>query len=1360
MLAKTAGALRPPSSPTGRFIADSPGFLVLAFVVGPLVILAVIAIAGPAPMTDSSLLQTVAHNRWARRIFWTVLSVLLLWALAWLVVPPLLKSELTKAASAQLGRKLQIGDIDFKPWTLELTVRDLVVAGQNGSSTQLAVRRLYVNAEMESLLRLAPVVNTLTVDGPQLTLRRLPSGGYDIDDIIARLAARTQDPNAESNSPLRFALFNLSITDGAFEFDDQPAARQHQLRDLSLTLPFLSNLQARREITVTPQLAFTLNGSRFDSSAATTPFAQSRKTDAQLRIHSMDLAPYLPYVPRGLPVQLQKAVLDADLQLKFVEDGGAQVVLSGKLDLNGVALADAAGSDLLAFDGLKLVFNEIRPLEQRVSLASVSLLAPRLQARRDAKGQINLAQLGGAGSARAQPSAAAPQPTASGPVASASAPLSKAAKASESGWQVSIAELSVRDGSAHWNDASLSPAADLAVSGLTLDVRDVVWPMARPLSFSGAMALTRPVMASASAVAKPKSGVSPPAQARLAFEGSATDQDATAKLALGDASLALVAPYVAQFVVPELQGTVQADMTLRWKAPDLQLAIASLNVDRLALIKQGAGADLASVRKLAVTGAEVDLGRRAVSVAKLEVTQPEAAIARDADARWMFAQWLRTSPEGAGGPATAAPTKTARASATAGPESAPWQGKIDLLQVRAGAFRFDDRAASSPVAFDISALELELKSLQLDGKQAMPTHLAARVAARKGEPGSLDYRGTLRAFPLQARGKVQAQQIPLHVFEPYFGGTLNIDIARADAGFKGDVDVADNGQGPVATVRGDVVLEDFRANSIAARDGASQLPQELLNWKALGLRGLDLAMAPGKPLRVAVRETSLSDFFARVIVHENGRINLQDIVRSGDAAQPLDGAAPQAGAAGAAVPAKTAAPRTSTTMAQGDRDSVVVAAPAAPAPVALAKVDPLAPIIQVGPISLVHGKVFFSDRFVKPNYSANLTELTGKLSAFSSQPAPGTSGMADLELRGRAEGTASLEILGKLNPLAQPLALDIKGKVRDLELPPLSPYAVKYAGYGIERGKLSVDVAYLIQPDGQLTASNQVVLNQLAFGDKVEGAPNSLPVKLAVALLADRNGVIDINLPVSGSLNDPQFRLGPVIFRVIVNLIGKALTAPFSLLASAFGGGGDELSQVAFASGSALLMPQAAAGLDKVAKALTDRPMLKMTVVGTANLERERDAYQRRRLQELLQAEKRRAGVSASAASAGGASAPATTASAPPARAASAPSAQGDPDGSAELLRQVYLRSEITKPRDLDGKAKVLPPAEMEALLLANIPVDDEAMRELALQRGVAVKDYLVGLKLPVERLFLGAAKTGEADAKWSPRAELKLGTD
>ena len=346
--------------------------------------------------------------------------------------------------------------------------------------------------------------------------------------------------------------------------------------------------------------------------------------------------------------------------------------------------------------------------------------------------------------------------------------------------------------------------------------------------------------------------------------------------------------------------------------------------------------------------------------------------------------------------------------------------------------------------------------------------------------------------------------------------------------------------------------------------------------------------------------------------------------------------------------------------------------------------------------------------------------------------------LADLELRGRAEGTASLDITGKLNPLAKPLALDIAGKVRDLELSPLSPYAVKYSGYGIERGKLSLDVRYTVQPDGQLTATNKLVLNQLTFGDKVDGAPNSLPVKLAVALLADRNGVIDLDLPISGSLNDPQFRIGPVIWKVITNLVAKAITAPFSLLANALGGGGSaELSTVAFAPGSGVLTGSAKDGLDKVAKALVDRPGLRLTVQGTANVEAEREAIKRERLKGLLLAEKRRR----------------ATAQGQDAAAVASYSAEEMP----VLLRAVYRRADITKPRNLVGLTKDIEVPDMEALLLANINVNDEAARELALQRGVVVKDYLAAKQVSAERLFLGAVKTGGAAADAKPQAELNL---
>jgi hypothetical protein len=387
--------------------------------------------------------------------------------------------------------------------------------------------------------------------------------------------------------------------------------------------------------------------------------------------------------------------------------------------------------------------------------------------------------------------------------------------------------------------------------------------------------------------------------------------------------------------------------------------------------------------------------------------------------------------------------------------------------------------------------------------------------------------------------------------------------------------------------------------------------------------------------------------------------------------------------------------------------------------------------------------VDFSDKFIRPNYRANLSDLTGRLGGFSSDGAvaqvDGQSApqMAELELRGKAEGTASLEIVGKLNPLAKPLALDIEGRVRDLELPPLSPYTIKYTGHGIERGKLSLDVGYTVLPNGQLTARNQLVLNQLTFGEAVPGAPASLPVKLATALLSDRNGVIDLNLPISGSLNDPEFSLVPVVFKIIGNIIVKAITAPFSLLAGALGGGDAELATVAFVPGTAQLLPATQDKLARVAKALVDRPSLTLTVVGTASLDDERTAYQRERLQAQIRAERQRSTPDATAAL---------------------------PDlipGSAEHTRwltAVYKRTDMPKPRNALGLTKDLPPADMEGLLLTQIPVSEDTMKELAVQRGVAVRDQLTKLQVPTQRLFLGAPGSAPAhDSGATPQAVAHL---
>ena len=1545
------------------------------------------ATASPAPSAADhpSLRQRLnarlpAH-RWARRAIWTVVGVLGLWVLGWLLVPPLLKWQAQKIASEQLGRTVTIGEVDFKPWTLELTLRDVAVAGAEAGPPQLQVARAYVNAELQSLFRLAPVIDAIQLEAPALRLKHLGNGHYDVDDILAKLAARPQP--AEPGEPARFALYNIELQGGQIDFDDQTVGRQHQVRDLRLNVPFVSNLPSQREIKVLPKLAFVANGSAFDSSAEALPFTDSRQTAAAFRLAKMDLAPYLGYLPAGLPIKLEAATLDADLKLGFEQLPQPSLRVLGGLEVSGLKAKDGQGSDALAFDGLKLQLADVRPLEGKLHLARVDLTNPHIAVRRDKEGRINLLVSEPAADAsktvavRADGSSAGATSDAKSAVGTVSAPASAAvvppagraasgaaprasrasgtstAKPTAPVWLVQVDELAVHGGTVDVTDettlSDTSAAATVRLNEVELSAQRIGWPMAQAVAFNGSAALVgtegltaalpapttpakgdKPVakgtakagdklaaQADAKAAGKadakadpkanvaaaPTSAASAPvstvhasaigAVPSLEFQGTASLQGAEVNARVAALPLALAAPYLAPHIVPRLSGNLDAHVGLQWAPPkaadlppEIKVAADRLVLSHLLLAEEGASSAaatasapasprassrggrprapgaLVSVNELALDQVLVDLRSRAVTVGKVALQAPQVDVARDAEQRWMYERWLR---QAAGEPAEKAKPggKPAPKAPSKGPKTDfPWKVQVAELTVDEGNIGWQDAALPQTVRAELSQLHLSAKQIDLNASQPMQVALVTRLGAGRSEPGRLSWRGQVGVLPaLSAQGQVDAVRLPVHAFEPYFGDALNIDILRADTSFKGNVNFTQTAQGPRARVTGDAAVEEFRTHSLpgsaasgdaeappkpgaapesttqrhlggsrtttatapaspastagtavaradragqpaprGARGSGSQAPlapvdasrgragglgEELLSWKQLRLGGLDVQLEPGKPTQVDVKDTQLSDFYARLIIHPNGRINLQDVVKSKDGGA----AAPAAGAAAAARPAAVGQPAAGEN--SGDASgSVAASASAAPAAAQnVTQVDPNAPVIRFGPIKLANGKVDFSDRFIRPNYSADLTELNGGLSAFSSVAPGGAPQMADLVLTGRAEGTAGLDIRGKLNPLAKPLALDIQAKVSDLELPPLSPYAVKYAGHGIERGKLSMDVAYKVEPDGRLSASNKLVLNQLEFGEPVAGAPASLPVKLATALLADSNGVIDLDLPISGSLNDPQFSVGPIIVKAIINIIGKAITAPFTLLARALGGGpNDDMSNIAFAPGSAQLTPKSREQLDKIAKALTDRPTLKLTVVGTANLAAEREGYKRERLKALAAAEKRsNQGAAptspaqaasesvASAAPDSGASAPVAAASA----ASGAASAVTVSDAEyPQLLRRLYRRADLPgKPRNAIGLQKDLPVAEMEALLMAQIEVGDEAMRQLATQRGVAVKDYLAARKLPTDRLFLGAARSGAQPAKaadapasqasgavasaggaaWSPRAELNL---
>ncbi|WP_158558835.1 DUF748 domain-containing protein [Rhodoferax lacus] len=1236
-------------------------------------------------------------NVWIRRLLWAAGAWLALWALAWLALPPLLKSQAESRGSAALGRTLTIGAIEFKPWTLELTVSDIRIATADGKSSQLAIQRLYADAEIQSLLRLAPVVDAITIDQPQLALTHLGDGHYDIDDVLQRLQSAPETP---ASAPLRFALYNLVLKDGSLSFTDHVggAERVHSLRQLNLALPFLSSFDSQREVTVQPHLAFELNGSAFDSGAQATPFAPDAKGEASLQVTHLDIAPYLPYLPASLPVRLKAAVLDSSLKLAFTKGPVQKLVLSGAIKASAIRVDDKGGAPLLSVDAVQAVLTELRPLEHIVMLSSLSVTAPELAVSRNPAGAWNV--LGSpAKSAPANASAATPAAQA------ASAP---GAEAQPAAWQVALELFTLKDGRVRLSDASVSPAVQLALNDTQLEVRDVHWPFAKPATFE----------ASANLQAAPAKGAKAAKPAHIALQGEGTDAAGSARVKLSELDLGLAAPYLADVLLPHAGGMLEGELSANWKGSDLQLQAPRLALHDFALtLPAGKTAlrarDLPSFKLLEVNDLGVDLTRHAVRLGKLALQKPQVRVARAADGQWMFASWL-AQPKPASAPQAASSKAPAPQAPAGGAKPAPWTLTLADATLADGTLTWVDRVPAKPVFLELSALQAHIKQVTLDGKKPVPLSLSAQVRSVRTDPGSLRFDGSLAWDPVLAQGTLEAKQFPAQALAPYGAGHLRLDLLRADTSFKGQVRYASLPAGPDVQVQGDAAVEELRLNSALKSASGEDQTEELLTWKALSLPGIDFTMSPAKPVRLKLREVSLSDFYARLIVNPEGRLVLQDLTRLEDGGTASSGAAAAQGAASAP---QAAASTPAAAQVASDND----------------------PVIEVGAIRLVGGHVAFSDRFIKPNYSADLTELSGSLGRFSSQAPKGEVQMADLDLRGRAEGTASLEIAGKVNPLAKPLALDVNARVRDLELSPLSSYAIKYAGYGIERGRLSVDLHYTVNPDGQLQASNKIILNQLVFGDEVKGASSPLPVKLAVALLADSNGVIDLDVPLSGSLNDPQFRVWPLVWKVVGNLIAKALTAPFSLISGLVSGSGaaDELSFVAFDSGTATISAAALPGLDKVAQALRDKTSLRLTLEGTASLEREQSAMQRARLNALLLAEKRRQAASA------GKDVTAVAAVAP--------------EEYPALLKAVYKRSDIRKPRNLVGLSKDLPEAEMEALLLASLPVDEDAVRQLALSRSLAVREYLGSHQVPSERVFLGVVNTSPAQPDWQPRVELSI---
>jgi hypothetical protein len=333
--------------------------------------------------------------------------------------------------------------------------------------------------------------------------------------------------------------------------------------------------------------------------------------------------------------------------------------------------------------------------------------------------------------------------------------------------------------------------------------------------------------------------------------------------------------------------------------------------------------------------------------------------------------------------------------------------------------------------------------------------------------------------------------------------------------------------------------------------------------------------------------------YARVVIETNHSINLLTALRLENTDSPA--------ATNEIKSAKTKSPAV-------PGNSI---APATHAPSSL-------PDIAIASIVISNATVHYSDFSIKPNVNLAIEQASGTIAGISSKELQ----HADVNFHALVDDVGPVDITGHINPFSGTQTNEIKIAVKDVDLTPTSPYGAKFAGYDIAEGKLNMDLTYEIV-GRKLKSKNVITLDHFTFGEKVDSPDAThLPVRLAVAILKDRNGQIVLDVPIDGSLDDPQMRIGKVVTRAILNILTKVATSPFSLLGAVFGGGGEELSYQDFAPGSAEMSPGNVKKLDSLVKGLYERPGLELEISGSVDPVNDRDGLQRASLDRQLRARK------------------------------------------------------------------------------------------------------------------------------------------
>ena len=696
--------------------------------------------------------------------------------------------------------------------------------------------------------------------------------------------------------------------------------------------------------------------------------------------------------------------------------------------------------------------------------------------------------------------------------------------------------------------------------------------------------------------------------------------------------------------------------------PQLEIMNGNYKLKNFKLSEKGEDQPVIDIPLVAINDIDVDLAKQLVTIKS--VSSQNAKIET-----WVMESGDLNYQELFAAKDSGTPKSASSSAGTDDSTGKPWLIKIQHIVLKDYGVNFQDRSLATPMTLNFSPLTLTLDNFSSDLKGKLPLTINSAV----NETGHLKVAGTLGLNPIATDVDLDIK-LNLPDFQPYIDPVTRFGFGSGEANVKGKVDFKlDQQSNPQLAFNGAASIDKFVGQDKIEKN-------KLFDWNVLRFDGVDFNL---DPMVVNITEVTADQAFVRFIINPDGSTNISKVFaatpEAGDGEQKVEPEGDSSAGEGA--------------------DAVV----------------------KIDTVTIKNMSAMFADNSLKPKFATGLTRLNGTVKGLSTDK----KSRASVNLKGRADKTAPLRIKGRMNVFSPDGYTDIAMNFKNLNLTTLTPYSGKFAGRKIEKGKMSMDLKYKLNRR-KLNAENKIVLDQLTLGDEVDSPDAvSLPLSLAIALLKDRNGVINIDLPLKGSLDDPEFSIWGLVGDVLLNLMTKIVTSPFAALGSLIEGG-EEMGDVAFVSGQAELSEDQKAKLGQVIEALSQRPALRLEIEGIAGAGDIRVAAEQQFRDDIIASKKAEL---QKAAEDDDQPLPEITVS--------------DEDFHRYLLQAYYMK--ITGMQHLSVDAPmidqqlnsetVIKTAREE--ILGDIKVDTVELRKLAQARAKNIHGYLIEQKLNADRIFL-----------------------